>query len=77
MLQRQRSRRVPAPMNQTGRAKEGGRDLIPEIRPLLRYILDMPTPIEREADVVEAAAHANSTGSAGLSAAERDYHIGA
>ena len=62
-------------MNRTGRANEVGRDWIPEIRPLLRYILDMPTPIEREADVVEAAAHANQIGAAGLSAAERDDHI--
>ena len=61
-------------MDQTGLANEDGRDWIPEIRLLLRYILKMHAPIEREADWAEAAAHANQTGSAGLSTAERDHH---
>lgn len=64
-------------MDRTGLANEGGRDLIPKTRPLPRYILDMHTPIDREADLAEAAAYANQTGSAGLSTAERDYHFGA
>lgn len=74
--QRKRSPRVPAPMNRTGLVKEGARDWTPETKPLLRYIFDKPPPTQREADLVEAAAHANSTGAAGLSAAERNDHIG-